>query len=201
MRMIHETKQKHLYFSVAFALSIALAPTSAYAVGNPVGSPDASMPQAVQQNGNHKVTGRVVDSAGEPLIGATIMVEGTKEGAVTDIDGNFTINTTSKAKLVISYVGYTTQTIVVGDKTTIDVTLKEVANTMNEVVVTALGIKRAEKALSYNVQSVGSNELTRNKDANVVYSLNGKVAGVNISKGGRGVGGATRVFRRGAKSI
>ena len=201
MRMIHETKQKHLYFSVAFALSIALAPASAYAVGNPVGSPDASMPQAVQQNGNHKVTGRVVDSAGEPLIGATIMVEGTKEGAVTDIDGNFTINTTSKAKLVISYVGYTTQTILVGDKTTIDVTLKEVANTMNEVVVTALGIKRAEKALSYNVQSVGSNELTRNKDANFVNSLNGKVAGVNISKSGSGVGGATRVIMRGAKSI
>ena len=201
MRMIHETKQKHLYFSVAFALSIALAPTSAYAVGNPVGSPDASMPQAVQQNGNHKVTGRVVDSAGEPLIGATIMVEGTKEGAVTDIDGNFTINTTSKAKLVISYVGYTTQTIPVGDKTTIDVTLKEVANTMNEVVVTALGIKRAEKALSYNVQSVGSNELTRNKDANFVNSLNGKVAGVSISKSASGVGGATRVIMRGAKSI
>jgi len=199
--MIHETKQKHLYFSVAFALSIALAPTSAYAVGNPVGSPEASMPQAVQQNGNHKVTGRVVDSAGEPLIGATIMVEGTKEGAVTDIDGNFTINTTSKAKLVISYVGYTTQTVLVGDKTTIDVTLKEVANTMNEVVVTALGIKRAEKALSYNVQSVGSNELTRNKDANFVNSLNGKVAGVSISKSASGVGGATRVIMRGAKSI
>ena len=201
MRMIHEAKQKHLYFSVAFALSIALAPTSAYAVGNPVGSPEASMPQAVQQNGNHKVTGRVVDPAGEPLIGATIMVEGTKEGAVTDIDGNFTINTTSKAKLVISYVGYTTQTILVGDKTTIDVTLKEVANTMNEVVVTALGIKRAEKALSYNVQSVGSNELTRNKDANFVNSLNGKVAGVSISKSASGVGGATRVIMRGAKSI
>ena len=201
MRMIHETKQKHLYFSVAFALSIALAPTSAYAVGNPVGSLEASMPQAVQQNGNHKVTGRVVDSAGEPLIGATIMVEGTKEGAVTDIDGNFTINTTSKAKLVISYVGYTTQTILVGDKTTIDVTLKEVANTMNEVVVTALGIKRAEKALSYNVQSVGSNELTRNKDANFVNSLNGKVAGVSISKSASGIGGATRVIMRGAKSI
>ena len=201
MRIIHESKQKHLYFSVAFALSIALAPTSAYAVGNPVGSPDASMPQAVQQNGNHKVTGRVVDPAGEPLIGATIMVEGTKEGTVTDIDGNFTINTTSKAKLVISYVGYTAQTILVGDKTTIDVTLKEVANTMNEVVVTALGIKRAEKALSYNVQSVGSNELTRNKDANFVNSLNGKVAGVNISKSASGVGGATRVIMRGAKSI
>ena len=201
MRIFHESKQKHLYYSVAFALSIALAPTSAYAVGNPVGSPEALMSQAVQQNGNHKVTGRVVDSTGEPLIGATIMVEGTKDGTVTDIDGNFTINTTSKAKLVISYVGYTTQTILVGDKTTIDVTLKEVANTMNEVVVTALGIKRAEKALSYNVQSVGSNELTRNKDANFVNSLNGKVAGVSISKSASGVGGATRVIMRGAKSI
>ena len=201
MRIFHESKQKHLYYSVAFALSIALAPTSAYAVGNPVGSPEALMSQAVQQNGNHKVTGRVVDSTGEPLIGATIMVEGTKDGTVTDIDGNFTINTMSKAKLVISYVGYTTQTILVGDKTTIDVTLKEVANTMNEVVVTALGIKRAEKALSYNVQSVGSNELTRNKDANFVNSLNGKVAGVSISKSASGVGGATRVIMRGAKSI
>ena len=201
MRIIHESKQKHLYFSVAFALSVALVPTSANAVGNPVGSPDAATVQAVQQSGNHKVTGRVVDSAGEPLIGATIMVEGSKDGVVTDIDGNYTINAAPKAKLVISYVGYTAQTILVGDKTTIDVTLKEVANTMNEVVVTALGIKRAEKALSYNVQSVGSNELTRNKDANFVNSLNGKVAGVNISKSASGVGGATRVIMRGAKSI
>ena len=201
MRIIHESKQKHLYFSVAFALSVALVPTSANAVGNPVGSPDAATVQAVQQSGNHKVTGRVVDSAGEPLIGATIMVEGSKDGVVTDIDGNYTIKAAPKAKLVISYVGYTAQTILVGDKTTIDVTLKEVANTMNEVVVTALGIKRAEKALSYNVQSVGSNELTRNKDANFVNSLNGKVAGVNISKSASGVGGATRVIMRGAKSI
>ena len=201
MRIIHESKQKHLYFSVAFALSVALVPTSANAVGNPVGSPDAATVQAVQQSGNHKVTGRVVDSAGEPLIGATIMVEGSKDGVVTDIDGNYTINAAPKAKLVISYVGYTAQTILVGDKTTIDVTLKEVANTMNEVVVTALGIKRAEKALSYNVQSVGSNELTRNKDANFVNSLNGKVAGVNISKSASGIGGATRVIMRGAKSI
>ena len=105
MRIIHESKQKHLYFSVAFALSVALVPTSANAVGNPVGSPDAATVQAVQQSGNHKVTGRVVDSAGEPLIGATIMVEGSKDGVVTDIDGNYTINAAPKAKLVISYVG------------------------------------------------------------------------------------------------
>ncbi len=201
MRIYQESKQKHLYFSVAFALSVALAPTSAYATGNPVGSPDASTRQAVQQNGHHKVTGRVLGTGGEPLIGATIMVEGTQDGTVTDIDGNFSLNVSSKARLVVSYVGYTAQTIAVGDKTAVEVTLKEEANAMNEVVVTALGIKRAEKALSYNVQTVGANELTRNKDANFVNSLNGKVAGVSISKSASGVGGATRVVMRGTKSI
>lgn len=201
MRNFYERKQKHLYFSVAFAMSVALTPTNAHAVGNAGGLPDAATRQIVQQDGKHKVTGRVVDASGEPLIGATVMVDGTKDGAVTDIDGNFTINVSSAAKLVISYVGYTTQTVSVGDKTSLAITMKETSNTMNEVVVTALGIKRAEKALSYNVQKVGADELTRNKDANFVNSLNGKVAGVNISKSASGVGGATRVIMRGAKSI
>lgn len=201
MRNFYERKQKHLYFSVAFAMSVALTPTNAHAVGNAGGLPDAATRQIVQQDGKHKVTGRVVDASGEPLIGATVMVEGTKDGAVTDIDGNFTINVSSAAKLVISYVGYTSQTVSVGDKTSLAITMKETSNTMNEVVVTALGIKRAEKALSYNVQKVGADELTRNKDANFVNSLNGKVAGVNISKSASGVGGATRVIMRGAKSI
>ena len=201
MRNFYERKQKHLYFSVAFAMSVALTPTNAHAVGNAGGLPDAATRQIVQQDGKHKVTGRVVDASGEPLIGATVMVEGTKDGAVTDIDGNFTINVSSAAKLVISYVGYTSQTVSVGDKTSLAITMNETSNTMNEVVVTALGIKRAEKALSYNVQKVGADELTRNKDANFVNSLNGKVAGVNISKSASGVGGATRVIMRGAKSI
>ena len=102
MRNFYERKQKHLYFSVAFAMSVALTPTNAHAVGNAGGLPDAATRQIVQQDGKHKVTGRVVDASGEPLIGATVMVEGTKDGAVTDIDGNFTINVSSAAKLVIS---------------------------------------------------------------------------------------------------
>lgn len=88
MRIFKESKQKHLYFSAAFALSLALAPTGVYA-----GTNTSTAVQAVQQNGNHKVTGRVVDSTGEPLIGATILVEGTTNGTVTDIDGNYTLNT------------------------------------------------------------------------------------------------------------
>ena len=101
MRIFKESKQKHLYFSAAFALSLALAPTGVYA-----GTNTSTAVQAVQQNGNHKVTGRVVDSTGEPLIGATVLVEGTTNGTVTDIDGNYTLNTTANAKLVFSYIGY-----------------------------------------------------------------------------------------------
>ena len=198
MKNFKESTQKHLYFSVAFACSMAFMPMSANA-GTSI-SQETSV-QAVQQNGNHKVTGKVVDASGEPLIGASVMVEGTTEGTVTDIDGNFMLNTKPTAKLVFSYVGYTSQTIAVNGKQTFNVTLKEEANAMNEVVVTALGIKRAEKALSYNVQKLASEELTRNKDANFVNSLNGKIAGVSISKSASGVGGATRVIMRGAKSI
>ena len=198
MKNFKESTQKHLYFSVAFACSMAFMPMSANA-GTSI-SQETSV-QAVQQSGNHKVTGKVVDASGEPLIGASVMVEGTTEGTVTDIDGNFMLNTKPTAKLVFSYVGYTSQTIAVNGKQTFNVTLKEEANAMNEVVVTALGIKRAEKALSYNVQKLASEELTRNKDANFVNSLNGKIAGVSISKSASGVGGATRVIMRGAKSI
>lgn len=198
MKNFKESTQKHLYFSVAFVCSMAFMPMSANA-GTSI-SQETSV-QAVQQSGNHKVTGKVVDASGEPLIGASVMVEGTTEGTVTDIDGNFMLNTKPTAKLVFSYVGYTSQTIAVNGKQTFNVTLKEEANAMNEVVVTALGIKRAEKALSYNVQKLASEELTRNKDANFVNSLNGKIAGVSISKSASGVGGATRVIMRGAKSI
>ena len=104
-----ETNQKHLYFSAAFALSLAFAPTAVYAGTNA----NVAAVQAVQQNGNHKVTGRVVDSTGEPLIGATVLVEGTTNAAVTDIDGNFTINPTSHAELVFSSIGYSSQPFLV----------------------------------------------------------------------------------------
>ena len=198
MKIFKESKQKHLYFSAAFAFALSLSATSVYA--NPGGNHATSV-QSVQQNGNHKVTGKVVDSTGEPLIGATVMVEGSTNGTVTDIDGNFVLNTTPNAKLVFSYVGYTAQTIPVAGKSTIDVSMKEETNTMNEVVVTAMGIMRKEKSLTYATQQVKAEDLMKVQDPNAANSLEGKVAGITITPSAGGAGGASKIVLRGNRSI
>ncbi|MCR5077481.1 MAG: SusC/RagA family TonB-linked outer membrane protein, partial [Prevotella sp.] len=198
MKIFKEPKQKHLYFSAAFALSLVLAPAGAYA-GT---AHDAVARQAVQQNGSHKVTGRVVDASGEPLIGATVMVEGTTNGTVTDIDGNYVLTTTTaNPKLVFSYIGYTSQTIAVGGKATLDVTLKEETSLLKEVVVTAMGIQRKEESLTYATQKVKAEDLMKVQDPNVANSLEGKVSGLTITPSAGGAGGSTKIVLRGAKSI
>ena len=157
-----------------------------------------------QSNANVKVAGTIVDNTGEPVIGATVRVKDSKNGSngvISDIDGKFTLTVPKGATLLISYIGMNTQEVKATGNGELKITLQPESHTIDQVVVTALGIKRAEKALSYNVQKVSADELTRNKDANFVNSLNGKVAGVSISKSASGVGGATRVIMRGAKSI
>ena len=148
-----------------------------------------------------RITGRVLDDNGEPLIGVNVHVEGTSVGSITDIDGNFILEAPIGSVLSISYVGYTPQTVKVTGQNTYSVQLASDTKLLSEVVVTALGIKREQKALSYNVQQVKSDELTQIKDANFVNSLNGKVAGVTINTSSSGVGGASRVVMRGTKSI
>ena len=153
-----------------------------------------------QQANKITVQGSVVDAKGEPLIGVSILEKGTTNGTITDFDGNFTLSVSKGATLEISYIGY--KTLSLAAKTDFGkITMKEDTEVLDEVVVTALGIKRAEKALSYNVQQVKSDELIRAKDANFVNSLNGKIAGVTINRSASGTGGATRVVMRGAKSI
>lgn len=149
------------------------------------------------------VKGQVSDAQGESIIGATVVVKGNPTlGAATDFDGNYALsNVPANATLVVSYVGMKTQEIAVAGRTVINVTLADDAELLDEVVVTALGIKRSEKALSYNVQQVKAEELTTVKDANFMNSLAGKVAGVNINASSVGIGGATRVVMRGPKSI
>ena len=150
------------------------------------------------------VSGVVVDAADhEPLIAATISVKGQAgQGVLTDMDGKFTIkNIKAGAILVVSYVGYTTKEVAVADRTELTIELASAEKQLETVVVTALGIKRSQKALSYNVQEVKNDALTTVKDANFMNSLNGKVAGVNIQRSASGVGGATRVVMRGNKSI
>lgn len=156
-------------------------------------------PKAILTQKNIK--GKVTDEKGESLIGVNVSVNGTSTGTISDIDGDFTMSVPENATLKVSYIGYTPQLISVSTKDFYPIVLKQDTEVLDEVVVTALGIKRSEKALSYNVQQIKGNELTTIKDANFINSLNGKVAGVSINKSGSGVGGATRVVMRGAKSI
>ena len=161
--------------------------------------------QATLQEAQHGKTivvkGKVVDKGGQAVIGANILVKGTSTGAVTDLDGNYTLSVSPNATLVFSYIGMKSQTVAVNNRKQIDVTLEDEAKAIDAVVVTALGIKRSEKALSYNVQKVDNSALTKVKEANFVNSLSGKVAGVNITRSSAGIGGATSVVMRGSKSI
>ena len=151
-----------------------------------------------------RVSGQVLDSKGQPVVGASVIVRGTTVGVSTDAEGRFSLEVPAPAAsqvLEISYLGYETASIPVGSRTSFAVTLQESSSEIESVVVTALGIKRQEKALSYNVQQVGAEELTTVKDANFMNSLAGKVAGVTINTSSSGVGGATKVVLRGNKSI
>ena len=150
------------------------------------------------------VSGRVTDASGQPIIGASVIVRGTTLGVSTDAEGRFTLEVPAPAAsqtLEVSYLGYETVSVPVGSRTSFAVTLQESSSEIESVVVTALGIKREEKALSYNVQQVGAEDITTVKDANFMNSLAGKVAGVTINASSSGVGGATKVVLRGNKSI
>ena len=151
-----------------------------------------------------QVRGKVLDQQGLPIVGASVIVQGTTVGVSTDAQGRFELEVPAPVAsrvLEISYLGYETAHVAVGSRTRFDVTLREAASEIEQVVVTALGIKRQEKALSYNVQQVAPSDITMVKDANFMNSLAGKVAGVTINTSSSGVGGASKVVMRGTKSI
>lgn len=158
---------------------------------------------SVKQEGKKtkQVSGRIVDANGEPLIGVSVLEKGTTNGTITDFDGNYTLTVPENATLQFSYIGYKSTEMPVSGQASINLTMREDSEILDEVVVTALGIKRAEKALSYNVQEVKSDAITTNKDVNFVNALSGKVAGVNINASSSGVGGISKVVMRGTKSI
>ena len=156
-----------------------------------------------QQSGKERtITGQVVDAKGEPLIGVSILVKGTTDGAITDLDGNYKIVTKSNNPVIVySYIGYKTQEIPLKGQTATNITMMDDTQVIDEVVVTALGIKRSEKALSYNVTQVDAESALAVKDANFINSLNGKVAGLNINSSSSGIGGASKVVMRGSRGI
>lgn len=143
--------------------------------------------------------GMVVDQDGEPVIGASVFEEGTKNGTVTDVNGKFSLSVKQGAKLTISYIGYDSKTVQAGSN--LRVVLSSSENDLNEVVVTALGIKREKKALGYAMQEVNTSALTENQNVSVANMLQGKVAGVQITQSGSGMGGSTRIVMRGLNSL
>lgn len=146
-----------------------------------------------------KATGQVLDAQGEPLVGATVTLKGTKTVVATDINGNFSISAKPGDTLVISYIGSTTQDVKVGNSP-ISVTMQSSATNLDEVVVTALGIKKDKKSLGYAIDDVNSEELMRNKTANPLSSLSGKVAGVNITQSSGAAGAGAQIILRGGTS-
>ena len=147
------------------------------------------------------VTGTVSDKDGSSLPGVSIVQKGTNNGTITDVNGKYSINVPGDATLLFSFVGMKTVEEPVNDRGNINITLLPGDVDLSEVVVTALGIKRDEKTLSYAQQTVNSEELTKVRDLNFVNSLSGKAAGVEIKKSSSGAGGSTKIVLRGSKSL
>lgn len=148
------------------------------------------------------VSGTVVDADGAmPLPGVTVLEKGTSNGVSTDFDGNFSIEVNEEATLVFSMVGYKKQEIVVTGKSNVDVRLGLDTESLDEVVVTALGIKREEKTLTYAQQEIGEDEISKTRESNFVNSLAGKTSGLQLKQSATGAGGSSKIVLRGNKSI
>ncbi|MDR1555745.1 MAG: SusC/RagA family TonB-linked outer membrane protein [Tannerellaceae bacterium] len=161
---------------------------------------ESNNPIAVLQE--KTVKGSVADEGGFPLPGVNVVIKGTTQGAVTDINGNYTIRISDdNAVLVFSLIGYSTKEVVVGNQREINVILPERFTEIDEVVVTALGMKREKKALGYAMQEVKTDNLLDVKRESVANMLQGKVAGVQISQSATGINGSTRVIMRGMNSL
>lgn len=152
---------------------------------------------AVQQGA--KISGVITDSEG-PIIGASVVEKGTSNGTITDLDGRFSLDVKPGAILVVSYVGYASQEVK-ATTGTMRITLKEDNQVLDEVVVTALGIKRERKALGYGVAEVKGESLTKAKETNVINSMAGRVPGLVVSQTASGPSGSTRVILRGSTEM
>lgn len=147
------------------------------------------------------ITGAVKDETGAPVIGASVKVVGTNTGTATDADGNFTISVAPTNQLLITSVGFDNQQIPVGDQSTITVTLQRANASLQEVVVTALGIRKQKKSLGYAVQEIKGETLAAAKEPNLVNDLSGQVAGLQVTRSGNGPAGSSKITLRGNNSF
>jgi TonB-linked SusC/RagA family outer membrane protein len=147
------------------------------------------------------ISGVITDESGVPLPGATVINQASGQGATTDFDGKYSVTAKINDILTITYLGYLKQSITVNSKTTINITMKPDVESLSEVVVTALGISRDKQTLGYAVQELSGEKLTTTPEANIVNSLSGKIAGVQVTSGGSTVGASSRIVIRGNASF
>lgn len=148
------------------------------------------------------ISGTVTDKdLKEPLIGVNVLLKGTTTGTVTDMDGNYTIDVEGNGTLVFSYVSMKTVEESINGRSTINIEMSSDSEALDEVVVTAMGIKRESKTLTYSAQTVGGKDLNEIKNVNMINSLQGKSAGLQITPNSTGAGGASKILFRGNKSI
>ncbi len=149
---------------------------------------------------NINIRGKVVDKSGEPLIGVTVVIQGTRTGVATELDGTYSISAPANAALLFTAIGMEDLVEQVNNRSVINVTMNESSIFLEDVVVTALGIKKERKALGYAVQDLKSEELLKNKQTNIVNSLAGKVSGVNITQSSGAAGAGATIIIRGGNS-
>ena len=149
------------------------------------------------------VKGTVRDANGDALIGVTVHVKGGNKGTITDINGAYSLAGVPRSStLEFSYVGMTTQFVsLAGSKGQIDIVLRDDNKQLNQVVVTALGIKRSKKALGYAMQELKGSELLQTRESNVANALSGKVSGLQIIRSGNGPGASSKIQLRGSNSV
>lgn len=145
------------------------------------------------------VRGKVTDSKGEPIIGANILEKGTANGVITNTEGEFSMNIPPYATIVVSYISYEPQTIALNGRNNLHIRMEEKSLALEQVVVTAMGIQKKMSSLTYSTQQISSSELTRAKEPNMINTLAGKTAGVQINKTAN-LGGSAKVVIRGARS-
>jgi len=180
--------------TLLLVMVLCMFSTNIYSIDSPVMSES-------QQNNPLKISGTVTDKNGETLIGASVSVKGQTKGTVTDLDGNYTIDVAAESILVFNYLGFAPKEVKITSQQKVDVVLDEEDNVLNEVAVTALGIKREKKALGYGVDEVKGETLTKAKETNVINSMAGRVPGLVVSQTAGGPSGSTRVILRGSTEM
>lgn len=169
--------------------------------GNAYADPNTGNPAIDISQQDTKVTGVVEDEFG-PVAGASVVIKGTTNGTMTDMDGHFTLEGVKKGDIIqISFIGFATQDIPYTGQTTLNVKMQEDTQKLDEVVVTALGMKRDKKALGYAMQELKGDELLSSREPNLANSLSGKVSGLQIVRSSNGVGGSSKIVLRGNSSL